>query len=258
MQLQPVSRIILGTMTFRYRGRGARVTDPAMVRRLLDEMSTRGHRELDTCYVYGDRTCEQMLGDLSAADRFDLAIRFDPLATPHGHEPDTLLANVQASLDRLRTSHVRVLYLNVRDGHTPIEATLCAVQRLHDEGAFDELGLSNMSAADVNEFVSIADRHSWVKPTVYEGLYNAISRAMEAELLSELRRHGIRFNAYNPLAGGAFVGRLRQQRAGTRRVALRQQAPAGPGVPRPVLEPPLPRGSGRDPEGLPNRWNQSR
>ncbi|GIF69748.1 hypothetical protein Ais01nite_77830 [Asanoa ishikariensis] len=192
-------------MTLGYRGRGVRVTDPAVVSELLDELDARGHRELDTCYVYGDGTCDQMLGDLGAADRFDLAIRFDPLATPRGHQPDVLLANVRASLARLRTSRVRVLYLNVRDVHTPIEATFGAVARLHDEGAFDELGLSNMSAADVNDFVSIAEQHSWVKPTVYQGLYNAISRAVEIELLPELRRNGIRFYAYNPLAGGAFA-----------------------------------------------------
>ncbi|MEU7798945.1 aldo/keto reductase [Micromonospora arborensis] len=205
MEDRPVSRIILGTMTFGYHGHGTRVSDPNIVQGCLDELAARGHRELDTCYVYGDTTCEQMLGELSAANTFGLAIRFDPLATPHGHEPEVLIANVRASLRRLKTDRVHLLYLSLRDPATPIEATLAAVQQLHDEGAFDELGLSNVSAADVTEYVSISQDHAWIRPTVYQGLYNALSRAAEGDLLPELRRLGLRFHAYNPLAGGAFA-----------------------------------------------------
>ncbi|MEU8327800.1 aldo/keto reductase [Micromonospora sp. NPDC048839] len=205
MEHLPISRIVLGTMTFGYHGHGTRVSDPNVVQDCLDELAARGHRQLDTCYVYGDTTCEQMLGELFAADTFGLAIRFDPLATPHGHEPEVLIANVRASLRRLKTDRVDLLYLSLRDPATPIEATLAAVQQLHDEGVFGELGLSNVSAADVAEYVSIAQQHSWIRPTAYQGLYNALSRAAQIELLPELRRLGVRFLAYNPLAGGAFA-----------------------------------------------------
>jgi aflatoxin B1 aldehyde reductase len=42
-------------------------------------------------------------------------------------------------------------------------------------------------------------------PTVYQGLYNALSRVVETELFPTLAAHGMRFQAYNPLAGGAFA-----------------------------------------------------
>jgi aflatoxin B1 aldehyde reductase len=46
-----------------------------------------------------------------------------------------------------------------------------------------------------------------VKPTVYQGMYNALTRAVEVELFPCLRKFGIRFYAYNPLAGGMLTGK---------------------------------------------------
>ena len=46
-----------------------------------------------------------------------------------------------------------------------------------------------------------------MKPTVYQGMYNAITRGVEGELFPCLRRFGIIFYAYNPLAGGVLSGK---------------------------------------------------
>jgi aflatoxin B1 aldehyde reductase len=108
------------------------------------------------------------------------------------------------SLARLKTGKVKILYLVTRDSATPIESTLSAVQELHDEGLFEEFGVSNFSAWQVAEASEIAARHGWIRPSVYQGMYNAITRAVEPELFKCLGNYGIRFHAYNPLAGGAF------------------------------------------------------
>ncbi|MGW4464849.1 aldo/keto reductase [Micromonospora sp. NPDC004704] len=154
----PVERIIFGTMTLGYHGRGVRVRDTSTARRMLDHFHSRGYREIDTCYVYGDGSCEQMLGDLRTHDHFKIALRYDPVATARGHEPEVLRAS-----------------------------------------------LSNIAPEDVEETLAIVAREGWVRPTVYQGLYNAASRSPEAELLPLLHEQGIRFYAYNPLAGGAFA-----------------------------------------------------
>jgi aflatoxin B1 aldehyde reductase len=108
------------------------------------------------------------------------------------------------SLARLKTGKVKILYLVTRDRATPIESTLSAVQELHDEGLFEEFGVSNFSAWQVADTSEIASRHGWIRPSVYQGIYNAITRAVEPELFKCLGNYGIRFHAYNPLAGGAF------------------------------------------------------
>jgi aflatoxin B1 aldehyde reductase len=51
-------------------------------------------------------------------------------------------------------------------------------------------------------------------PTVYQGMYNAITRDVERELFPALRRAGMRFYAYNPLAGGLLTGKYPAPDAG--------------------------------------------
>src|ERR1700693_3078182 len=75
MPKAPVTNITFGTMTLGYRGYGARVHDAATADAMLGAVLEFGHDQLDTCSVYGDGTCEQMLGDLRAAERFSIATR---------------------------------------------------------------------------------------------------------------------------------------------------------------------------------------
>src|SRR3981189_634561 len=92
----PITNIIFGTMTLGYRGYGARVHDAATADAMLGTFSDFGHDQLDTCSVYGDGTCHQMLGDLRVAERFGKDTRLHPGNTPRlvgntrGHEPENL------------------------------------------------------------------------------------------------------------------------------------------------------------------------
>jgi aflatoxin B1 aldehyde reductase len=203
MPKAPITNIIFGTMTLGYRGYGARVHDAATADAMLCAVLEFGHDQLDTCSVYGDGTCEQMLGDLRAAERFGIATRIHS-GNNRGHEPENVKRVFKESLTRLKTDKVKILYLVTPDSATPIESTLSAVQELHDEGLFEEFGVSNFSAWQVAQAWEIAARHGWIRPSVYQGMYNAITRAVEPELFKCLANYGIRFHAYNPLAGGAF------------------------------------------------------
>ena len=78
---------------------------------------------------------------------------------------------------------------------------------LHAEGKFGELGLSNFPAWMVADVWHKCDKNGWVKPTVYEGIYNPLTRKAETELNACLNAFGMRFYAYNPLAGGLLTGR---------------------------------------------------
>src|SRR4029077_5202327 len=80
---------------------------------------------------------------------------------PRGHEPENLKRVFKESLARLKTDKVKIFYLVTPDSATPIESTLSAVQELHDEGLFEEFGVSNLSAWQVAEASEIAARHRW-------------------------------------------------------------------------------------------------
>jgi aflatoxin B1 aldehyde reductase len=194
-------------MTLGYRGYGSRVHDTATAAAaaMLTMYSDAGYRALDTAHDYGGGSGEQMLGDLGAAQRFTIATRYAPQGANHAQERDKLKAAFRLSLTRLRTDRVSILYLTTRDHGVPLESTLRGIQDLHDEGLFDEFGLSNFSVADIEDVLAITTREGWIPPTVYQGLYNALSRVVETELFPTLAGQGMRFQAYNPLAGGAFA-----------------------------------------------------
>lgn len=53
--------------------------------------------------------------------------------------------------------------------------------------------------------------NGWVRPTIYQGMYNAITRSLENELIPVCRRYGIDVVVYNPIAGGLFSGRYKSK-----------------------------------------------
>ncbi|CAM9743591.1 unnamed protein product, partial [Phaeothamnion confervicola] len=124
-----------------------------------------------------------------------------------GLRPELVEEQLRKSLKALKTDKVELFYLHAPDHDTPIEATLAAVNALHQEGLFSEWGLSNFAAWQVVQIYYLCQMRGWCAPVVYQGMYNAVTRAVEAELLPALRECGMRFNAYNPLAGGILTGR---------------------------------------------------
>jgi aflatoxin B1 aldehyde reductase len=88
------------------------------------------------------------------------------------------------------------------ENRTSLEDTFAGINELYRQGAFQRLGLSNYSTQEVEDVVRISKERGWVQPTVYQGMYSAITRRCEEDLLPVLRKYGICFYAWSPLAGG--------------------------------------------------------
>lgn len=99
-------------------------------------------------------------------------------------------------------SQVDVFYIHMPDRKKPFEPVLDGINELHKSGMFKRFGLSNFLAAEVEEVIRICQEKNYVLPTVYQGLYSAVARRQESELFPTLRKHGIAFYAYSPIAGG--------------------------------------------------------
>lgn len=69
-------------------------------------------------------------------------------------------------------------------------------------GYFRRFGLSNFLAEEVQSVYDTAKEHGYILPTVYQGNYNPVARLQETLLFPTLRKLGIAFYAYSPLAGG--------------------------------------------------------
>lgn len=194
--------LILGTMTF-----GESVFSPdvgAFIKAFLDN----GGIELDTAYVYNEGNCERLLGEvLPDLDRpYRIATKVNPRITGKLDAAAAYL-QVNGSLERLKLPSVDTVFLHFPDPATPVEGVLEAMAELHDQGKFRELGLSNFPAWMMADVWHICHAHNWVLPTVFEGIYNPLTRKAEIELNACLDRFGMRFYAYNPMAGGLLTGR---------------------------------------------------
>ncbi|XP_037684283.1 aflatoxin B1 aldehyde reductase member 2-like [Choloepus didactylus] len=206
-RVQPAT--VLGTMEM-----GRRMDKPtsaAAVRAFLG----RGYSELDTAFMYGDGQSETILGGLglrlgTGDSRVKIATKANCLEGKT-LKPDSVRSQLETSLKRLQCSQVDLFYLHMPDHGTPVEETLRACHQLHQEGKFVELGLSNYTSWQVAEICTLCRSKGWVLPTVYQGMYNAITRQVETELFPCLRHFGLRFYAYNPLAGGLLTGKYKYE-----------------------------------------------
>lgn len=197
--------LILGTMTF---GEQLFENDVADIVRFYLES---GHNEIDTAYVYNNGRSEELIGlclRQFCPKKVKIATKVNPRITGR-LDGDAVRMQFTESLHRMGVDKVDILYLHFPDRSTPVESALEACNEFYSEGKLCELGLSNFPAWLVSYVYHVSEERGWILPTVYEGLYNPLSRNAERELDECLNTYNIRFNAYNPLAGGLLTDKYK-------------------------------------------------
>lgn len=211
--MAPRIPLIFGTMTIGNEGvPGVRTGSPTEAQNVIDTFANYG-KELDTARVYGGGSTEQVLSQL---DLHDCVL--DSKAHPYeagAHNSEKLRASVETSLATLKNKKIRTLYLHWPDRATPFAETMETLNQLHKEGKFEYVGLSNFASWEVAECVTLCRANGWVAPSVYQGMYNGITRALEEELVPCLRKYNMRLVVYNPLAGGLLTGKYSRDDAST-------------------------------------------
>lgn len=207
-----VSRACLGTMTF-----GGQ-TDAVESGHILDHALDVGVNFIDTANNYTDGNSETILGELlsrgNRRDRVVLAtkvfnhVKGDP-PEDQGLGPANVAKSVEASLRRLRTDHIDLLYLHCPDRRVPIEDTLGAVDALVQAGKVRHLGMSNYASWQMADAVHASSRLDLVRPTVTQIPYNIITRAVDEECAEFVEAHGFGVTVYNPIAAGLLTGKHR-------------------------------------------------
>lgn len=103
-----------------------------------------------------------------------------------------------------------IYYIHAPDTSLPIEEMLKGIHDAHQAGYFRRFGLSNYTPAQVQEVYDVSKAKGYVLPSVYQGNYSAVARQPETELFPLLRKLGMSFYAYSPIAGG-FLTKTRAQ-----------------------------------------------
>ncbi|KKY15327.1 putative aldo keto [Phaeomoniella chlamydospora] len=208
--------IILGTATFGDpRAAQAKISDPATAKDIVEKLLSYGYTNIDTARAYPvgrGGTSELLLGQLTSSIKSRVSISSKVTSfLPGAHRPANLIRSIDASLSALGVSSVDILYLHSPDRSTSLEETLSAMNEAHEAGKFCRLGLSNYTREEVELVCLICEQYNFVRPSVYQGMYNPLCRDVEIpsgpgeeSLLDVLRRNGISFHAYSPSAAGFF------------------------------------------------------
>jgi aryl-alcohol dehydrogenase-like predicted oxidoreductase len=208
-----VSPLWLGTMMF------GDQTNAAEAARIVDSARAAGINGIDTADVYAKGESERIVGRLIAPDR-ERWVLATKVANPMSDAPNDrglsrrwVAQAVEHSLRRLATDWIDVYYLHRDDPTTPMEETLSAIARLIESGKVRYFGVSNYSAWRIAEMAALCRAMGVPQPIVCQPPYNAMSRAIEAELLPCCAAHGLGVVSYSPLARGVLTGKYKPAEA---------------------------------------------
>lgn len=186
---------------------------PEKVSELLDVLKDLGLHQLDSAASYPPTNpwnTETLLGQAKAADKgFQIDTKI--LSRTNDNQPLSRV-NIEKSLikslELLGVAKIGLLYVHCPDNNTPLEETAAAFDEQYVAGRFERLGLCNYSAKEIDRYISICEANGYLKPSVIQDLYNALSREVESEIIPLCRKHGISFYGFSPLAGGLLTGKV--------------------------------------------------
>ena len=202
-----VSRLCFGTMSF---GDIAdEVTSEAMYRRCRDA----GINFFDCANVYSAGRSEEILGKLVASER-DRIVLTSKVGFPMGEDPNDrglsrrhILASVEASLRRLDTDRLDVLFAHTFDPDTPMEEMLRALDLLVRQGKVLHVGASNWAAWQIARALGLSALYGLSAFSCVQPMYNLVKRQAEVEILPLARAEGLGVITYSPLGGGLLTGK---------------------------------------------------
>ncbi len=169
-----------------------------------------GINHLDTAHMYGrggesEKLIAKALGrrrdEMVIATKCGLHWGRSGKGT-HDASPAKLRRECEESLRRLQTDRVELLYLHAPDKNVPVADSAAALKRLLDEGKTRSVGVSNVTAAQLEEFSAVCPI------AAYQPAYNMLQRQIEVETLPWCREHGVAVLVYWPLMKGLLAGKF--------------------------------------------------
>lgn len=202
-----VSSLCFGTMSF------GGEADEAQAKRMYAACRERGINFFDCADGYNKGRAEEILGRLAAGERDALVLAskcYNPMAddvNARGGNRRHVARAVEASLRRLGTDRLDVLFMHRWDPDTPVEETLRALEQLVRDGKVVYLGASNYAAWQIAKCLGLAERHGWARIDVIQPMYNLVKRQVESEILPLARAERLGVVTYSPVGGGLLSGK---------------------------------------------------
>jgi aryl-alcohol dehydrogenase-like predicted oxidoreductase len=179
---------------------------------LLRAAVDRGIDFFDTAEVYGPFRNEELVGEALAPVRDQVVIatkfgfRIDASGKQAGtgldSRPEHIREVVEASLRRLKTNVIDLLYQHRVDPDVPIEEVAGAVKDLIEAGKVRHFGLSEPGLDTLRR------AHAVQPVTAIQNEYSLWWREPEKEVLPAAEALGVGFVPYSPLGRGFLTGKM--------------------------------------------------
>ena len=214
-----VSALCLGTMMF-----GDQTAQPEAAA-IVADAHARGVNYIDTADVYTKGASETMLGTLLKGQRHDwvlatkLGNKMSERVNEGHYSRSWMLRSIAASLARLQTDYVDILYLHLDHNGMNLEEPLRALDAMLRAGQIRYWGVSNFRGWRIAEVVRLAGHLGMPGPVVCQPYYNLLNRMPEVEVLPACQHYGIGVTPYSPIARGVLTGKYlpgQKPEAGTR------------------------------------------
>ncbi len=164
---------------------------------------------IDTAALYGFGRNESLIGDTLKARRGDYVLAskcgmtgIDGKRVIDGR-PETIARTIEASLQRLQTDIIDLLYLHRHDPKVPIEESVGALADAVAAGKARAIGLSEVSADTLRR------AHAVHPIAALQTEYSPWSREAEIAVLDATAEIGAAFVAFSPVARGLLAGGVR-------------------------------------------------
>ncbi|CAK5265815.1 unnamed protein product [Mycena citricolor] len=186
--------------------------------KLLDAYYDAGGNFIDTANAYQDETSELFIGEwmeqrdirdqIVLATKFTMNFKARRNVTQQvnyaGNNVKSMHLSVDASLKKLRTSYIDILYVHWWDWDTSIRELMDGLHNLVAQGKVLYLGVSDTPAWVVSQANQYALDHGKSPFVIYQGAWNVMDRSFEREILPMAREHGMALAPWNVLAQGKF------------------------------------------------------
>ncbi|HLU00141.1 MAG TPA: aldo/keto reductase [Burkholderiaceae bacterium] len=204
-----ISPITLGTMMFG----GATGTEESL--RIIHDARDAGINSMDTADVYNKGETEKVVAQGIKGER-DYWVLASKVANPMGEGPNNrgfsrkwVIEGVEASLRRLETDYLDIVYLHRDYPGQSLEEPLRAIDGLIKQGKVRYYGVSNFRGWRIAETVRMAQQLGMPTPSVLQPVYSVVNRLAEMEQLPAAQEYGLGVISYSPLARGVLTGKYR-------------------------------------------------
>jgi len=183
----------------------------------IDKAYDLGVNFFDTANVYNRGEAEIVVGEALRKYPRDSYVLATKVFGQMGDGPNDkglsrkhIFEQLHASLDRLGHDYVDIYYCHRYDQDTPVEETLRAIDDLIRQGKILYAGVSEWTAAQIEEAVRIADRRLLDRIVVNQPVYNMLNRYIEKEVIPVSEKNGMGQVVFSPLAQGVLTGKYKK------------------------------------------------